>query len=155
MKIRNILLILIFFINLSSSIAFGQTVHYAFCNVYTTYSLNEEYSLQTIPFDNIEQTQIGKTIILNTNNEIIYEIPRYFEKTEGEKDLFLSNDGKTVVYIINKEFTYDNVENKSIEIYKNGKLFITYSLNELVDCNSDNEDCYLTYKEAILYEEWE
>jgi len=155
MKIRNILLILIFFINLAFSVAIGQTVHYAVCYVHTIYSLNEEYYLKTIPFDNIEQTQIGKTTILNTNNEIIYEIPRYFEKSEGKKEIFLSNDGNTVVYINDTEFTHDNIENKSIEIYKNGKLFISYSLDELIDCDPEYEECYLTYKEAIEDIKWE
>jgi len=142
-------------INLSFLKLLGQTTHQPICYIHNIFSQNENYYLKTIPFDNIEQTQIGKTIVFNSNNDFIYEIPRHFEKSENEKEIFLSNDGKTIVYIIDREFIHKEIENKSIEIYKNGKLAISYSLKELIDCNSDNEDCYLSYKDAIEDIKWE
>ncbi|MDR1182268.1 MAG: hypothetical protein LBL13_09875, partial [Bacteroidales bacterium] len=149
-------IILVFLLNLSLFKVLGQTTYQCItCHVHKIYSSNEIYYLKTIPFDNIEQTQTGKTIVLNNDDKIIYEIPRHFEKSENKKEIFLSNDGKTVVYVIDEEFTHNNIENKSIEIYKNGKLFISYSLEELIDCDSDNEECYLTYKGAIEDIKWE
>lgn len=61
----------------------------------------------------------------------------------------MSNDGKNIAYVIDREFLWDGVQNKSIEIFNNGISIKQFQLTDLIDCNSDNEDCYLFYKEAI------
>ena len=152
---KHLQIFLFLLINLSFLKLLGQTTHQPIYYVHDIYSPNEKYYLKTIPFDNIEQTQIGKTIVFNSNGDFIYEIQRHFEKSENQKEILLSNDGRTVIYIIDREFTHKEIESKSIEIYKNGKLVNSYSLSELINCNSDNEDCYLTYKEAIENIKWE
>ena len=133
---------------------FGQTT-YSVCHIYTVNSQDDKFFLQTIPFDDIEQTPIGKTIVFNSDSTIFYEISRYFEIAANRKEIFLSNDGKTIVYLIDREFKWDGVQNKSIEILKNGVSVKQYQLTDLINCNSDNEDCYLFYKEAIDTIIWE
>jgi 2-C-methyl-D-erythritol 4-phosphate cytidylyltransferase/2-C-methyl-D-erythritol 2,4-cyclodiphosphate synthase len=43
----------------------GQTT-YSMCYIHTVKSQNDKYFLRTIPFDNIEQTSTGKTIVQQT-----------------------------------------------------------------------------------------
>jgi len=130
---------------------FGQSYNFEYY-IYTVNSQNNKFFLRTIPFDNIEQTSIGKTIVFNSDSTKLYEIPRYFELspyTSNRKEIFLSNDGKTIVYVIDKEFEWDGVQNKSIEIFKNGVPFKQYQLTDLINCDCEKEDCYLFYKEAL------
>jgi hypothetical protein len=118
-------------------------------------SQNDKFFLKTVPFDNIEQTSTGKTTVFNSNSTKVYEVDRHFELSDNRKEVFLSNDGKTIAYVIDREFKWDGVQNKSIEIYKNGISVKQFQLTDLIDCDSDNEDCYLFYKEAIDTIAWE
>ncbi len=128
---------------------------FSVCYIHTVKSQNEKFFLKTIPFDNIEQTSTGKTTVLNSDSIKVYEVDRHFELSDNRKEVFLSNDGKTIVYVLDREFTWDRVQNKSIEIFKNGVSVKQFQLTDLIDCNSDNEDCYLFYKEAIDTIVWE
>ena len=127
---------------------FGQ-VRYSVCDIYTINSQNDNFFLRTVPFDNIDQSPLGKTIVFNSDSTKIYEIPRKFENRPKHREIFLSNDGNTIVYVIDREFRWNGVQNKSIEIFKNGVPFKQYQLTDLINCDSDNEDCYLFYNEAI------
>jgi len=131
----------------------GQII-YPMCHIYTINSQNNEFFLRTIPFDNHDQTPTGKTIIFNSDSVQLYEIPRHFEisghwEPYNITEVFLSNDGKTIIYVIDREFKRDGVQYKSIEIFKNGISVKQYQLTDLINCDSDYEDCYLFYKEAI------
>jgi len=128
---------------------------YSMCYIHTEKSQNEKFFLKTIPFDNIEQTSTGKTIVFNSDSIKIYEVDRHFEVSDNRKELFLSNDGKNITYVIDREFTWDGVQNKSIEIFNSGISIKQFQLTDLIDCNSDNQDCYLFYKEAIDEIVWE
>lgn len=128
---------------------------YSMCYIHTVKSQNDKYFLRTIPFDNIEQTSTGKTIVYNSDSTKLYEVERYFEVSDNRKEVFLSNDGKIIAYVIDREFKWDGVQNKSIEIFNNGISVKQFQLTDLIDCNSDNEDCYLFYKEAIDTVVWE
>ena len=139
--------IIILFCLIAIGQVFGQSINYEYY-IHTVNSQNNKFFLRTIPFDNIEQTSIGKTIVFNSDSTKFYEIPRYFPYTSNRKEIFLSNDGKTIVYVIDKEFEWDGVQNKSIEVFKNGVPFKQYQLTDLINCDSENEDCYLFYKEV-------
>ena len=71
----------------------GQTT-YSMCYIHTVNSLNDKFFLQTIPFDNIEQTPTGKTVVFNSDNSKVSEIPRYFEVDENRKELFIRSGYK-------------------------------------------------------------
>ena len=136
----------------------GQVVAqttFSVCYIHTVKSQNEKFFLKTIPFDNIEQTSTGITTVLNSDSLKVYEVDRHFELSDNRKEVFLSNDGKTIVYVLDREFNWNGVQNKSIEIFKNGVSVKQFQLTDLIDCNSDNEDCYLFYKEAIDTIVWE
>jgi hypothetical protein len=136
----------------------GQVVAqttYSVCNIHTVKSQNNKFFLKTIPFDNIEQTSTGKTTVYNSDSTKVYEVNRHFELSENRKEVFLSNDGKTIVYVIDREFKWDGVLNKSIEIFNNGISVKQFQLTDLINCDSDKEDCYLFYKESIDTVAWE
>lgn len=133
---------------------FAQTF-FLTCYVHTVKSQNDEFFLKTIPFDNIEQTSTGKTTVFNSDSSKLYGIEKHFELSKNRKEVFLSNDGKTIAYVIDREFEWDGLQNKSIEIFNNGILVKQFQLADLIDCDSDNEDCYLFYKESIDSVFWE
>lgn len=128
---------------------------YSVCYIHTVKSQNNKFFLKTIPFDNIEQTSTGKTTVFNSDSIKVYEVDRHFELSDNRKEVFLSNDGKTIVYVLDREFNWAGVQNKSIEIFNNGVSVKQFQLTDLIDCDSDNEDCYLFYKEAIDTVVWE
>ncbi len=132
----------------------GQTT-YSMCYIHTVYSQNDKFFLQTIPFDNIGETTTGNTVVFDSHNLKVSEIPRYFEVIENRKDLFISNDGNTVAYVIDREYKWDGIQNNCVEIFKNGVSFKKYALTDFINCNADNEDCFLFYKDAIDSISWE
>jgi hypothetical protein len=138
---------------LISNFSFGQTT-YSVCYIHTVNSKNGDYLLKTTPFDNIQQTTTGLTEVYKDRLTKIYEIQRNFEIWDNKNELFISSDGQTIAYIIDKEFNWDNITHNSIEIFKKGVLFKTYSLSDLIDCNPDKEDCTLFYKDAIDSVKW-
>lgn len=146
MTMFKILIILFWFTTVRQVTA--QTIH-SVCYIHKVKSQNDEFFLRTIPFDNIDQTSTGKTIVYNADSTKVYEIERHFELLDNKKEIFMSNDGKNIAYVIDREFLWDGVQNKSIEIFNNGISIKQFQLTDLIDCNSDSEDCYLFYKEAI------
>lgn len=132
----------------------GQTT-YSVCYVHKVNSQNDRFFLKTIPFDNIEQTSTGKTTVYTSDSVELYSISRSFEVSSNRKEIFLSNDGQNIAYIIDREFYWNDTQNKSIELFENGKHVKSFSLTELITCDSDNEDCFLFYKDAIDSIYWE
>jgi hypothetical protein len=141
------LITLLYFTNIIN--VFGQEITYSMCSIHTVKSQNDNFFLKTFPFDNIEQTSTGRTIVFNSDSTKIYEVDRYFELSNNEKEIFLSNNGKYIAYVINREFEWNRVKNTSIEIFDNGILIKQFELKDLIVCNPSYEDCYLFYKEAI------
>lgn len=115
----------------------------------TLKSKNEKFYLNTIPYDNILQSTFGKTTVCTSDSTKVYEIARHFELSENLRELFLSNDGKTVVFIENYELQWEGKPNKNIIIYRNGKSVKEYALNELIECDYNLEDCCLFYNKSI------
>jgi hypothetical protein len=152
MEKNKIITLLVCFITLGQ--VMGQT-QYMSRSVYTVYSQNDNFFLRTIPFNDILENPLGKTIVFNSDSSELYQIQRYFDLGTGRRAVFLSNDGKTIAYVISREYKWEGIQYKSIEIYKNGILFKEYQLTDLIDCNPENEDCYLFYDEAIDSIKWE
>jgi hypothetical protein len=142
-------LIGLLFLLLIGSKVNGQTTHSSVCSINNLSSKNGQYFLKSIPFDNIVETPIGKTIIYSSDSTEIYKIPRYFEISDNRKELFLSNDGRKLAYIVDREFSWNDVYQNTIELYKDGLKFKEYSLSDLIDCNNETENCFLFSKEAI------
>lgn len=123
------------------------------CYIHTLASHNNKFFLRTIPFDGIHETPTGKTVVFTSDSTIVYEIPRYFEINLAN-ELYLSDDGQTVLYAMNTEYTWDRIHYKCIEIYKRGKKIKEYSLADIFQCNNDVEDCALFYKDGIDSVKW-
>ena len=126
---------------------FGQ-ITYLPCHIHTVSSQNDNYFLRTIPFD-MGIFSTGKTVVFSSDSSKIYEIGKYFWIRNNANEIFLSNDGKTVIYVRDREFERNGVPDKCIEIFKNGLPFKQFGLTDLIDCDSDMENCFLFYKEAI------
>lgn len=118
-------------------------------SIRTIKSQNEKFFLKTIPFDNIDETSFGKTIVFDSDSNIVYEINRHFEYEKNRNEVFLSNDGQIIAYVLNREFDWEGAQNYNVEIFKNGISVKQMHLNDLIKCNSTEESCYLFYKEAI------
>lgn len=134
--------------------AISQTT-YEECNISTVKSQNQKFFLRSIPFDNIENTSTGKTTVYDSDSNKVYEMPLHFEYSKNRKEIFLSNDGKIIAYVIDRKFTWNGVQIKSIQIYKNGIAVKQYQLTDLIDCDSDKEDCYLFYNDATDSTKWQ
>lgn len=127
---------------------FAQTTS-SVCYIHRIKSQNEKYYLVTIPYDNIDETSLGKTIVFDSDSNIVYEINRHFEYEVNRNEIFLSNDGQIIAYVLNREFEWEGTQNYNIEIFKNGISVKQMHLNDLINCNCQEENCYLFYKEAI------
>jgi hypothetical protein len=117
--------------------------------IYKLYSENGEYYLQSIPFDNEEESLFGKSYVFKTGQgEPLYSIDRHFNYTGYPNKINLSNDGQTIFYI-NDIFLNDNFdEQKAITVYVKGTLCKSYTVSGLNGCNTDKQDCYLLYKNS-------
>jgi hypothetical protein len=153
MKIHSKILTIIIWLTTIGQVV-AQTT-YSVCYIHTVGSQNDKFYLKTIPFNNIKQISSGKTTVFNSDSTKVYEVNRHFELSDNSKEVFLSNDGKTIAYVIDREFQWEGIENKSIEIFKNGVSVKQFQLTDLINCDTDNEDCYLFYKEAIDTVVWE
>jgi hypothetical protein len=147
MKATQIIVYVIYFIGSMNKMC-AQAL-YIDCNLSIVLSKNEKYYLTTIPFDKILQTSIGKTTVYKSDSTKVYELDRNFDLVRNHRDLFLSNDGRTIVFVSNYEFEWEGKLNKSIIIYRDGVLVKEYQLNELIECDDKNENCYLYYRKAI------
>lgn len=110
----------------------------------TTKSQNGIYSLKSISYDTEFPNLRGQSIVYENGNEL-YKINRSFDLYDSEKyTLTISNDGKTIIYLINEIF-WDGDEFEHVTIYRNGVLAKTYNILEFTNCDSDKEKCSLIY----------
>src|ERR1700744_4972737 len=66
-----------------------------------TYSRNGKFYIKCIPYDNEEPSLKGKSYVFNKNDKLIYTINRGFNGLDENRNfLGVSNDGKTIIYII-------------------------------------------------------
>jgi hypothetical protein len=120
------------------------------------YSQNRDYYLISVPYDNINPSMRGKTSVYKNGNDIpLYVFERGFDLAidhfidnflgKYSRYLYLNNDGQTIIYIMPYEAEESAEGLKSINIYKRGKLFKSYTETEITDCDKDKEDCDLVY----------
>ena len=133
MKIKLLILFII-----ASVIANAQFAH-----PYKVYSENREYFIKSIPFYDQIWTEDGKTIICKANDttQVITTINRYFQPDF----LFLSNDGKSVCFLLNWFDSGTEWRNDVIFFYSNGSLIKKYNGSEFVDSTLNvriNSLCY-------------
>lgn len=115
-----------------------------------TYSPNNEFYLKTIPFSNNGFSPFGKTVVYSSDFVKQYEIPRFLNIDFHNRKIFLSNDGKKVIYVADRSYYWDSTIYKNIEIFHNGVLEKEYSLSDIIECNSDLEDCHLFYDDVFI-----
>ena len=139
---------LLFLLSLLSltTIAVGKT-YTSTVDIYKLYSQNGKYCMVSIPFDNEEQSIFGKTEVYKVGeNEPFYTVNRHFNMINHSNKINLSNDGQTIFYV-NDVYNYDKVDElKAITVYVQGELFKHYTVSELTNCNSDEQDCSLLYR---------
>lgn len=142
MRLFSIILSLLFLTTLSYSQTTSSRIE-----IYKLYSENGEYYLQSIPYDNEQESIFGKTYVFKTGqSEPLYSIDRHFNYTGYPNKINLSNEGQTILYI-NDIYGNDNVdEQKAITIYSKGRLSKFYTVSDLNDCDNEKQDCYLLYK---------
>lgn len=109
-----------------------------------TTSQNGIYSIKSISYDYEYPTLRGISIVYKNNVEL-YRINRSFDLIDTVKfTLAISNDGRTVVYLINKIFGNEK-EMEFVTVYKDGSLVKTYNMLEFTSCDSYEEKCALFY----------
>ncbi len=117
-----------------------------------TYSSNGEYKLLSISYDNEFPNLKGESFITYTQEydsigvrKNFYKINRSFDVYEGHPFFVaISNDGRKIIYLTN--YIYERgVENKNITYYVNGKLDKTFTTEEFINCDKNQEKCELFY----------
>jgi len=125
-----------------------------------TYSSNGEFELKSISYDDEFPNLKGESFVYYTEEtdslgvkKMLYKINRSFDIYEDFPFFVaISNDGRKIIYIKNEVY-YNGEEHKNVTYYVDGKLVKTYTTEEFIDCNSDQEKCemffdnqYTTYK---------
>ena len=117
-----------------------------------TYSSNGEYKLLSISYDNEFPNLKGESFITYTQEydsigvrKNFYKINRSFDVYEGHPFFVaISNDGRKIIYLTN--YLYESgVENKNIAYYVDGKLDKTFTKEEFINCDKNQEKCELFY----------
>lgn len=98
------------------------------------YSDNSEYKVETYTCSSLFRDTFGITKVYEERtNKLLCKIKRYF----SSRDLFLSNDGKSILFL--------NFINDSVFHYRNGICDKVYSFEEITNCDHRYEYCYLRY----------
>ena len=104
-------------------------------NVVTVYSPNHQYKVISVPYSSISESRRGKTDVYdNRTSKLLYTIPDCM--VEGH--LLVSDDGSTVVHIINNAYLSKDTSayiTHEIDLYHNGKVFRRFTLDELFQCD--------------------
>lgn len=113
----------------------------------TVYSQNEKFFLKTIPYDNASPSLLGKTYVYQVgNSQPLYELERAFDTiSRANNELILSNNGEVIFYVI--DFYPDEEKDglKSLNIYKKGKLFKSFTASEITGCDLKKERCKIVF----------
>lgn len=150
-----ILFVNLFFANISISQNLSDIIP-----ISLTYSSNREFELQSISYDDEFPNLKGESFVYYTGErdsfgakKMLYKINRSFDIFDGYPFFVaISNDGRKIIYIKNEVY-YKGEEHKNVTYYVDGKLVKTYTTEEFIDCNKDQEKCemffdnqYTTYK---------
>lgn len=131
-----------------SAITNGGILESRMDDIKKIYSQNRVYYMVVVPFDSEAPTLRGMTTVFKTGDDTpLYTLERGFDlfpenfidRFSGKKIsryIYLSNDGQTILYICPERMYTEKTEEglNSINIYKNGKLFKSYTDKELIGC---------------------
>jgi hypothetical protein len=124
----------------------GQSISSS-VEIYSVYSQNEKFYLKTIPYDNESPSLRGKTYVYQIGNQTpVYAFERGFDSLGfNDNFLILSNDGETIFFAISYGEDEQVEGLRSVNIYKHGKVFKSYTRSEVTGCNLEKERCDLVY----------
>jgi hypothetical protein len=133
---KNILFIILLTFSINSP---GQLAY-----PYKVYSENGDFYVKSMPFSDQVYTDLGKTIVCKTSDslKVLYTIPRYFQPDQ----LFLSNDGKSICFVLDWFIGSLDNDRNVIFFYKEGKLAHTYPLEQFIDSTLNKRIPSLLYK---------
>lgn len=117
-----------------------------------TYSSNYKFELKSISYDYDFPNLKGESFVYYSDEtdslgqkKIFYKIKRSFDIYDGHQFFVaVSNDGRKIIYIKN-EIYYNGEEHKNVTYYIDGKLMKTYTTEEFIDCDKDQEKCEMFY----------
>lgn len=118
-----------------------------------TYSSNGKFKLQSISYDQKFPNLKGQSFVTYTQKyespgvrKKFYEINRSFDVYDNYPFFVaISNDGRKIIYIKDKIY-YKGDEHKDVTYYVDGKILKSYSTEEFINCNKNNEKCEMFYK---------
>ncbi|HSD14620.1 MAG TPA: hypothetical protein VLB74_08225, partial [Flavobacterium sp.] len=117
-----------------------------------TFSSNGEFILKSISYDDEFPNLKGESFV-TFNKEYdslgvrkkFYKINRSFDLWEGSSYFVaISNDGRKILYIKNDVY-FKGGENENVTYYVDGKLIKSYTSEEFIDCDKDQEKCKIFY----------
>lgn len=116
-------------------------------DIITTYSHNGQYYLRSIPFDKEFPTLRGRTYVFKTGQAVpSYSFDRGFDSvTVHSNNLFLSDDGEVILFVLSWGADEEREGLKSINIYKHGEIFKSFTETEITGCDMRRERCSLVY----------
>lgn len=122
--------------------SYSSVVH-----IVTVHSQNENFSLVSIPYDNESPSVRGVTrVFARGSSSPLYTLPRGFDSVNYQSNnLILSDDGNTIVYLLDWGANEEEEGLRSISIYNRGELKKSYTLSEITGCDLKKERCSLVY----------
>ena len=122
-------------------------------DIITVYSTNGDYCARATPYYNFDLSPYGKTEVFDARtNQLLYTIPECLSKGF----LFLSNDGASVLHIVNLEYkSYEEAFSHVLTLYQNGTKAKQVSLRELTSCDGCEEVSSLFFRieDTVVYED--
>lgn len=115
--------------------------------VITTYSQNGHFYLKSIPYDSEFPTLRGKTFVYESGSTTpMYVFERGFDSVNRDSNnLILSDNGEVIFYAIPAAPNEEKEGLESVTIYRNGKIFKSFTKSEITGCVESKERCSLVY----------
>ena len=142
MKIALLILIILIGVQVADGQAISSVVE-----IVTVYSQNQKFYLRSVPYDNEFPTMRGTTSVYQKGSETpIYTFERGFDSVDDDSNnLILSNDGRVIFFAITWEANEETEGLKSVTIYRDGKIFRSFTETDINGCDKDKERCSLLY----------
>jgi len=138
--------VLSFILLITSSTALLGQMSSSIIRITKTYAQNGEYYIVCTPYDNEEPSLRGTSSVYASTGRLLYTINRGFNALGANHAyLGLSNDGRTVVYVI-ANYANEKIEGLNpVSIYRLGKLVKSYTQQKITSCNPDTNKCVFLY----------